>query len=306
MEHFPLVTPCLFDTVPTTAGIPELRGQSLRGLAFVSCPRSGYLTFCDRVPADGVVDPECNSIILVPEELQEPLRAVFPAATLVPVADPRSLFIDTAAWLQRAGRVLPSSLLPPTPRLSESAEIEEGVVIQAGVCIDDGVIVRSGAVIRSGTWVRAGAVVGENTVVGCTGINAYLGMDGVRRGFPHLAGVVIGEGVSVGASCVVVRGILSSTVIGAGSTIGNLCNVGHGVEIGSDVWVSAGTAIGGHTKVGAKATIAVGCTVKDNVRLGSGCNVGMGSVVTKDVAAGGSVFGNPAKHIPGVSAGPVR
>jgi UDP-3-O-[3-hydroxymyristoyl] glucosamine N-acyltransferase len=306
MEHFPLANPCLFDSISATAGIVQLRGQSLLGLALVSSPLRGYLSFCDRVPAAAAADPECRSIILVPEELREPLRDIFPAATLIPVVDPRSVFIDTAAWLQRAGRVLPSSLLPPTPRLSPSAEIEEGVVIQAGVCIDDGVIVRSGAVIRTGTWLRAGAVIGENTVVGCTGINAYLGTDGARRGFPHLAAVVIGEGVSVGASCVIVRGILSSTVIGAGSTIGNLCNVGHGVEIGNDVWVSAGTAIGGHTKVGAKATIAVGCTVKDNVRLGAGCNVGMGSVVTKEVPAGGSVFGNPARHIPGVSAGPAR
>jgi UDP-3-O-[3-hydroxymyristoyl] glucosamine N-acyltransferase len=306
MEHFRIHTPCPFDSVPATAGIRELRGQSLLGLALVSSPLRGYLSFCDRMPAAAAPDSECRSTILVPEELLVSLQAVFPAASLIPVADPRSVFIDAAAWLQRAGRLLPSSLLPPTPRLSTSAEIEEGVVIQAGVSIDDGVVVRSGAVSRTGTWLRAGAVVGENTVVGCTGINAYLGMDGARRGFPHLAAVIIGERVSVGASCVVVRGILSSTVVGAGSTIGNLCNVGHGVEIGDDVWVSAGTAIGGHTKIGAKATIAVGCTVKDNVRLGAGCNVGMGSVVTKEVPAGGSVFGNPARHIPGVSAGPAR
>ncbi|MFA7282581.1 MAG: hypothetical protein WC100_21035, partial [Sterolibacterium sp.] len=199
-----------------------------------------------------------------------------------------------------------TSLMPGSPTIASDVRLGERVVIEPGVQIDAGVTIGSGTVVRGGTWLQSGVTVGENSVIGTVGINAYVGMDGKRRGFPHLAGVIVGQGASLGAACVVVRGILTSTQIGAGSIIGNMCNIGHGVEIDEDVWMSAGTVVGGHAKVGTKATIALGCTIRDNTSIGAGANVGMGSVVTKDVRAGCSVFGNPAKRFLSINAGPAR
>lgn len=305
MEYFEIQSPCLMDSLPTLASAIQLRGQSIQGIALLSKPLKDYLTFCDRIPA-GDVNSACTQTILVPHALETELAKLFPSAVLIAVPDPRSMFIDTVEYLQKSNLLKLTSLLPVNPTVAADIKLGEQVVIEPGVQIDVGVSIGSGTVVRSGTWLQSGVTVGEGSVIGTVGINAYVGVDGKRRGFPHLAGVIVGEGASLGAACVVVRGILSSTRIGAGSIIGNLCNIGHGVEIGEDVWMSAGTVVGGHAKVGAKATIALGCTIRDNTSIGAGANVGMGSVVTKDVRADCSVFGNPARRFDSISAGPAR
>lgn len=306
MEYFPIAAPCPLELLPPMALLADVRGLCINGVALLSTPLQGYLTFCDRLPAGERIDRDCASLILVPHDLQERLTARFPAAVLIAVKDPRALFIDTLGYLQKSNLLGITSLLPAHPVVSPEAVIGEHVVIEHGVQVDPGVTIGNGSIIRNGTWLKRGVLIGENTVLGSTGINAYLGKDAIRRSFPHVAGLIIGEDVSIGASCVLVKGILSSTTIGARSIIGNLCNIGHGVDIDKDVWIAAGTLIGGHTKIGNKATIAIGSTIRDNVTIGARANVGMGSVVTKDVRHDSSVFGNPAKSLPVISAGPSR
>jgi UDP-3-O-[3-hydroxymyristoyl] glucosamine N-acyltransferase len=306
MEHFRLTAPCPAASLPSLAGLRDFDGTEIRGVALPGAPLAGYLAYCDRLPRPQAGDASCSAIVLAPAALVEDLRRIYPAAALVAADDPRARFIDALAWLQERDLLEPTSLLPRPFAVSPDARIGAGAVIEPGVCIEAGVRVGSGAVIRSGTWLRAGAAIGENSVVGSVGINAYVGNDGVRRGFPHVAGVIVGEGASVGAAAVVVRGILNSTVIGARSIVGNLCNIGHGVELGEDVWISAGTMVGGHTRIGAKATIALGCAIRDNISIGADANVGMGSVVTKNVQPGKSVFGNPARTFAALNTGPAR
>ncbi|MCX7178460.1 MAG: hypothetical protein NTX56_06660, partial [Proteobacteria bacterium] len=239
MEYFEIQSPCKLDSLPTFASLPQSQGQRICGVALLSKPLPGYLTFCDRLPSGGV-NADCTQTILVPDALAEALATRFPCARLLAVPDPRAVFIDTLEYLQKTDQLRLTSLMPGIPTTALDAKLGERVVLETGVQIDAGVTIGSGAVIRSGTWLQSGVTVGENSVIGTTGINAYRGQDGKRRGFPHLAGVIVGHGVSLGAACVVVRGILSSTRIGAGSIVGNLCNIGHGVEIGEDVWMSAG------------------------------------------------------------------
>ncbi|HTA64691.1 MAG TPA: hypothetical protein VK753_04225 [Xanthomonadaceae bacterium] len=306
MEYFPARRPCPLNSLPTLASIPQAADAVFHGVTLIDNPRAGCLTFCEKPPAGDAIDLAVDSTILVAHELAVPIARSYPRSTLLPVDDPRATFIDTLEYLQRSGLLGATSLLPENPSIASDARIGERAVVETGVQVDPGVSIGSGAIVRSGTWLRRGVTVGENCVIGTSGINAYVGRDGRRRGFPHLAGVMVGEGASVGAACVVVRGILSSTRIGTGSIVGNLCNIGHGVEIEENVWISVGTMVGGHTRIGAKATIGLSCAIRDNVRIGAAANVGMGSVVTKHVRAGASVFGNPARTYDSLQAGPAR
>lgn len=306
MEFFPARHPCLLESLPTMAAVSDAHGLQFLGVTFVDHPRAGYLSFCEKVPSGKAADPNYNATVLVSHGVADRLAPLWPAAKLLRVDDPRAIFIDTLEYLQRNDLLGMSSLLPEAPTISPDAQIGTGAIVQPGSQVDAGVTIGCGAMIRAGTWLRRGATIGENCVIGGIGINAYVGQDGRRRGFPHLASAIVGEGVSLGAGCVVVRGILTSTRIGASSIIGNLCNIGHGVEIDDNVWISIGTMVGGHARIGAGATIAMSCAIRDNTEIGARANVGMGSVVTKHVRAGTSVFGNPARACPRLTAGPAR
>jgi len=97
---------------------------------------------------------------------------------------------------------------------------------------------------------------------------------------------------------VIVRGQLDDTVVGARCRLGNLVNVGHNVKIGDDSAISSSTCIAGGAVIGARCNIGIGVAINAKVRIGDDCQVGLGSAVTKSVADGVSVFGNPAKPLP--------
>jgi UDP-3-O-[3-hydroxymyristoyl] glucosamine N-acyltransferase len=266
---------------------------------------AGDLCFCDRTPAD-TVRVSAGAMVLCTPDLLPLLRERFPQAVSVALPDPRAAFIDAGHRLLASDGVEVTAALPRPFGTHPSARIGPGTFIHPETRIDEGCTVGANCVIHRGSWIQAGTMIRDNTVVGTEGINASRGADGRQRNFPHLAGVLIGPGTEIGAGAVVVRGIVDSTRIGRGVVIGNLCNIGHVVHVGDKVWMSVGCLVGGHTDIGQGATLGMGVSVKDNVRIGSNAQVGMGSVVVKDVAEGSSVFGNPARFMGAIQAGPAR
>jgi sugar O-acyltransferase (sialic acid O-acetyltransferase NeuD family) len=115
----------------------------------------------------------------------------------------------------------------------------------------------------------------------------------------------------VDPSAVVAR----SARLGKGVSIMTGANVGAGVTIGDFALINRGALIGHHCHLGAfvttggGVTLASRCQISDDVVLGAGCVlipnrivgasavVGAGAVVIRDVAAGTTVAGNPARVI---------
>lgn len=278
----------------------------ISGIARLGYTKPGDLCFCDREPGAELKTIPAGTIILCTDNLAGHLCRHFPTTICIPLPDPRAAFIDLGYRLLSEGKVEVSVDVPRPFGIHPTAQIGAQSVIHPETRIDDGVKIGAQCVIHRGTWIQAGAVIHDNTVIGVEGINAYRGLDGKQRNFPHFASVIIGDNVEIGAGAVVVRGILNSTRIGRDSVIGNLSNIGHVVEIGEKVWMSVGCLIGGHTRIGAGATLGMGVAVRDNIEIGENAQVGMASVVVKSVAAGTSVFGNPARAIGPIKAGPAR
>jgi sugar O-acyltransferase (sialic acid O-acetyltransferase NeuD family) len=96
-------------------------------------------------------------------------------------------------------------------------------------------------------------------------------------------GVSIAPGAKVGSHC----------LLHAKAMIGVEAKIGDFVQIGSGSMINSGVTIENEVFIGSGVTIVSGITV------GKGARIGAGSVVVGPVAAGETVFGNPAQKIKG-------
>jgi UDP-2-acetamido-3-amino-2,3-dideoxy-glucuronate N-acetyltransferase len=113
--------------------------------------------------------------------------------------------------------------------------------------------------------------------------------------------VEIQRGVTIGARCK----IQSHTFICSGVEIGDEVFVGHGVMFINDKRPRATTDEGAlqtdadwhlmPTVVERRASLGSGAVLLGGLRIGEGAIVGAGAVVTKDVPAGDTVAGSPAR-----------
>jgi sugar O-acyltransferase (sialic acid O-acetyltransferase NeuD family) len=105
---------------------------------------------------------------------------------------------------------------------------------------------------------------------------------------------VIGEGSIICPNC----SVTTNVRIGKGVTVNNGTNLGHDVKIEDFTSIMGKVTLTGGVRVGVKAYIGAAATVISQKVIGDGATVGAGSVVIRNVPAGITVFGNPAKPIP--------
>jgi len=133
-------------------------------------------------------------------------------------------------------------------------------------------------------------------------IFAFVNLYGCEIGDETKIGtfVEIQKGVTIGCRCK----ISSHTFICEGVTIESEVFVGHGVTFVNDRRPRATNEGGGlqteadwtceRTLVKRGASIGSGVTVLGGITIGENAIIGAGSVVTRDVAPGSTVAGNPA------------
>lgn len=104
---------------------------------------------------------------------------------------------------------------------------------------------------------------------------------------------VVGHGGYVNAGAVV----SAYAVIGCFASVNRSGSIGHDCALGFAAATGPGVVLAGGVKVGSGAFIGAGAVVLPGVGIGAGATVGGGAVVTRDVPAGATVVGNPARVI---------
>jgi acetyltransferase-like isoleucine patch superfamily enzyme len=88
-----------------------------------------------------------------------------------------------------------------------------------------------------------------------------------------------------------------------GPRIGNFIHMYTNSFVGHDTTVEDFSTVAAHSVIGARIVaekgchIGLNCSIREDLRIGAFSIIGMGSVVTKDVAPGTIVAGNPAKYL---------
>lgn len=190
----------------------------------------------------------------------------------------------------------PTAIIDPEAEIGKDVYIGPYTVIGKakigdGCMIDSNVHIYDGVSLGKQCNIKAGAVLGG------AGFGFEKDEYGNRFRFPQVGRLIIGDDVEVGANTCIDRGALSDTVIGDHTKINNLCHIAHNNMIGRNVMITGCVNVSGSNVIDDNVWIAPNACIRGFIHLGEGCTVGMGAVVTKDIPAGETWVGNPARKM---------
>lgn len=216
--------------------------------------------------------------------------------------------------------------------LAHGLFLGEGVEVPPDASIGANVVIHAGCQIGRGVVIQDGAVIGKSPVLGprSSASRAEMAATHLADGSAVLAGAVVFAGASLGRGSIAgdqchvrERSVVGpGSVIGRGSAIDNDVEVGEGVRIQTNCYVTGGTVVGDHVFIGPGVTttndntmarqpldapllaprleracrIGGGAVLCPGVRIGAEAYVAAGSVVVGDVPAGAVVMGVPARQ----------
>lgn len=188
----------------------------------------------------------------------------------------------------------PGAVVGAYARLGQGCRVGANSVIGAGVRMGDDCVLHPNVTLYPGTRLGERVVIHAGAVIGADGFGYAAGPKGAEK-IHHLGGVVLEDDVEIGANSAIDRGTLLDTRIGARTKVDNQCQVGHNVNIGSDTLVAGMSGIAGSATIGDGVILGGFVAVSDHVTIGDGARIAGRSGVTKNVPAGATWAGFPAR-----------
>jgi UDP-3-O-[3-hydroxymyristoyl] glucosamine N-acyltransferase len=210
---------------------------------------------------------------------------VHPAAVVEPTADLDStVSVGPHAYIGHHAKIGANTII------GAGCSVGENTTIGSHCRLDSNVVVYHNCRIGNHCIIQA------NSTVGSTGFG-YSYINGQHRLIPHNGGVILEDGVEIGANSCVDRAKFGNTIIGAGTKIDNLVQIAHNVKIGKRCLFAGQSGVAGSVVIGNGVMFAGQSGIIDNKCVGDGAIVAVKSAVTEDVPAGQTVLGMPPQNI---------
>jgi UDP-3-O-[3-hydroxymyristoyl] glucosamine N-acyltransferase len=262
-----------------------------------------YKIFLDKTAASAVVlslESKFNRIPVIKHK--DPyyafaliLDALYPDDEIKPGIDSTAV-VEKTAKVSENCTIGALSYIGNHSTIGNSCRIMPKVFIGKNVSIGDNCKLYPGVNILDNTKIGDNVIIHSGTVIGSDGFGYARHDKGIKK-IKQIGWVEIGNDAEIGSNVSVDKGALGATKIGNHVKIDNLVQIAHNVEIGDYSIIVSQAGISGSTKLGKGVILAGQVGLVGHIKLGDGVTIGAQSGVTKDIPAGKTYFGSPAREI---------
>lgn len=197
-----------------------------------------------------------------------------------------------SAIVSKTARIGANVFLGANSIIGDDVVLEDGVEIGANVVIESGVVIGAGTLIANNIAIHQRTKIGvrveidSGTVIGTSPFNR-IKTQGRWQKTIDCGGVIIGDGVKIGANTTIARGEQGNTRIMDGVCIDNLVQIAHDVVIGAHSAIAGCAAIGAFAQLGSHCIIGGASCIAAQVRLADDIVITGMSTVSKSLQKAG-------------------
>ena len=184
--------------------------------------------------------------------------------------------------------------ISPKVRIGKNVRIGHNCTLDGDITIGDGTVIWNNVTIINRVVIGKDCDIQSGVVIGHDGFGYTEDAQHKKTMVKHFGGVTIGDRVLIGKNSCIARGTIDDTILEDGVKIDGMCHIAHNCWFEEDSAMAPPCNVGGSVHVGRNAFL-LGVIVRNQCSVGEDAFVGYGAVVVKDVPAGTTVVGNPAK-----------